>query len=321
MQIFRYEEDRLPVLILLSYFGLNLLVYFYVHNPWLLALWTLSGIIPKGWMSAWNHHHQHVMTFRQPILNRLIEIPYSLMCGITSHAWVLHHVVGHHLNYMDQTKDESRWKHLDGRTMGEIEYTFVTSFTAYWRCIQVGLRHPRHFRVFVGMGLLILAILGAFFYYNWVGALFVWLLPMIISVHMVVWATYDHHAGLESRDHFQSSYNVLDKWYNLATLNLGYHTAHHYRQAIHWSKLPALHAEIEPKIPPHLYKSAGVPFSWVYALRARLTGVQPLPPAPVLNAAAVVPESAMERAAELASDLASELASELSGTNPSHAGG
>ena len=40
--------------------------------------------------------------------------------------------------------------------------------------------------------------------------------------------------------------------YNLRTLNLGYHAAHHARPRLHWSKLPALHAEIARAIPPEL---------------------------------------------------------------------
>lgn len=289
MQFFRYSEDRIPVLILVSYFAVNLLVYFYVQNIWLLILWTLAGIIPKGWISAWNHHHQHVMTFRQPLLNRLIEIPYTLMTGISTHAWMLHHVVGHHMNYLDQSKDESAWKTPSGRTMGEVEYTFVIAATAYPRAFNVGLRHPKHFRTFLLMGLVHLSILAAFFYYDWVNALFVWLLPMIISVHMVTWATFDHHSGLDSADHFKASYNIMDKWYNMATLNLGYHTAHHYRQAVHWSKLPELHADIAKNIPPELYRPAGAPFNWFYGLRRLLTGIEAPKPLPELEPAEVRP--------------------------------
>lgn len=278
MQFFRYTEDRIPVLIVTVFFAINIVVYFTVSNPWLLLLWTMVCIIPKGWISAWNHHHQHVMTFKQAWLNRLLEIPYGLMTGIIGHGWVLHHVVGHHINYLDQRKDESRWKTLSGRRMSELEYILVTTITAYPRCIQVGLKHPRHFRPFLMMAATILAILGAAFYYNPVGALFVWLLPMIISTAAVVWATYDHHSGLETDDHFRASYNVLDKWYNLATCNLGYHTAHHYRQAVHWSRLPQLHQEIESKIGLEFYKQPGVPFSWIYRIRALLGG-KPVPDA------------------------------------------
>ena len=72
MRCFRYKEDRIPVALLLTFFALHILVFLFVRSPWLLVLWSLAAIIPKGFVCAWNHHHQHVMTLRQPLLNRLL---------------------------------------------------------------------------------------------------------------------------------------------------------------------------------------------------------------------------------------------------------
>ena len=49
--------------------------------------------------------------------------------------------------------------------------------------------------------------------------------------------------------HFDASFNNTNPLYNFMTCNLGLHTAHHYRPGMHWSLLPALHAEIESRIP------------------------------------------------------------------------
>jgi len=46
--------------------------------------------------------------------------------------------------------------------------------------------------------------------------------------------------------------------YNLFTGNLGYHTAHHHKQGVHWSKLPRLHETIQDKIPKNLYKNSAI---------------------------------------------------------------
>lgn len=88
---------------------------------WLLAAWLLLVIDPKACICSWNHHHQHLFTFHQGVLNRLLELSYAFHTGITTNAWVLHHVLGHHVNYLDQTKDESAWKRRDGSTMGELK--------------------------------------------------------------------------------------------------------------------------------------------------------------------------------------------------------
>lgn len=288
MRCFRYKEDRIPVALLLTFFALHILVFLFVRSPWLLVLWSLAAIIPKGFVCAWNHHHQHVMTLRQPLLNRLLEIPYAFLTGISSHGWVLHHVVGHHVTYLDQQRDESRWQDRRGRKMGMLVYTLVTTWTAYPRCLMVARRHPRFLPVFLGMGLLNLVILAGLLAYNPLGALLVFVLPAALALHLTVWATYSHHAGLPTDSHFVASNNVLDPWYNWATLNLGYHTAHHYRQAVHWSLLPQLHATIAHRIPKERFLPAGVPFNVIYAVQ-RWLGKRPGPPQPPREGAVVSP--------------------------------
>ena len=262
MTLFRHPEDRIPVLLFLCVFALDLTVYFTASSWWVPVLWLAVMAIPKGWISAWNHHHQHVTMFRHALPNRLLELVFGFQTGITSHGWFLHHVVGHHVNYLDQEKDESRWKRDDGSTMGEVEYALKTALTAYPRAFQVGRRYPKALRVFLAMGALQVALLGMLFWHNWYNALFVFLLPMCLSLYLTVWATYFHHVGLETKEHAEASYNILHRGYNLMTGNLGYHAAHHAKQALHWSKLPELHAKMAQDIPATLYRQPGIPFVW-----------------------------------------------------------
>lgn len=262
MTLFRHPEDRIPVLLFSCVFALDLTVYFTATSWWLPVLWFALGIIPKGWISAWNHHHQHLPMFRHALPNRLLEVVFGFQTGVISHAWFLHHVVGHHLNYLDQQSDESRWKRPDGSTMGELEYSLKTALTAYPRAFKVGLRHPRALRIFLAMGALQLGLLGLLFWHNWYNALFVFLLPMGLSLLLVAWATYFHHVGLDTQEHTGASYNILHRGYNLMTGNLGYHTAHHVKPGLHWSKLPELHAQLARDIPPTLYRQPGLPFVW-----------------------------------------------------------
>ena len=79
---------------------------------------------------------------------------------------------------------------------------------------------------------------------------------MITSLLFTAYVTYEHHSGLDTQNEFEASYNNLDPLFNRLTGNLGYHTAHHHKQGVHWSKLPALHAKIEDKIPEHLYQKS-----------------------------------------------------------------
>jgi fatty acid desaturase len=234
------------------------LLYFSLESIWLLALFWLVMIIPKGKICAWNHHHQHAPTFKKVGLNRILEVFYALHTGVTTNLWLLHHVLGHHHNYLDQTKDESRWQRKSGEVMGEIEYTLNVAGTAYFRGFKVGRRYPKLQRRFVIYTALTLALVALLVWLKPIPALFLFVLPMISGLLLTSWATYEHHANLSTDNEFEASRNNLNRFYNLTTGNLGYHTAHHYRQGLHWSRLPELHDKIKDTIPEHLIKYAAL---------------------------------------------------------------
>jgi len=253
MRVFRHREDILPVVCIVALSLLDLVVFFGARSVAVLAAWLLLVIGPKACICSWNHHHQHLSTFHPPLLNRLLEIVYAFHTGITTNAWVLHHVLGHHIHYLDQTKDESAWKRPDGTMMGEWEYTATIALTGYPRAFHVARRYPRLRGDFLGMGAVVLALLAGAFWWNWLNALFVFAIPMAAGYVITCWHTYCHHAGLDTQNPYEASHNIMNRSYNILTGNLGYHTAHHVKPKLHWAKLPAFHATIADRIPAHLY--------------------------------------------------------------------
>ncbi len=253
--MFKYSADRLPVAIFLAISFLDFCLYFLVDNVLVFAAYWFVMIIPKGKICAWNHHHQHTATFKNKALNRILEFFYALHTGVTTNLWVLHHVLGHHHNFLDQTKDESRWQRADKSVMGVMEYTFTVAATAYPRGYQVGKKHPKLQKEFIFFGVMTFAIVAALVAYKPVAAMFLFVFPMITGLLLTCWATYEHHSGLDTDNEFEASRNNLHWFYNMLTGNLGYHTAHHHKQGLHWSKLPELHESIKGKIPANLNKS------------------------------------------------------------------
>lgn len=254
--MFKYPADKIPVLIILSFSLVDFTAYFLIEELWLLVGFWLMMIIPKGVISAWNHHHQHCHVFKSNWMNRLLELFYALHTGVTTNLWVLHHNLGHHRNFLDQANDESRWKRANGEKMGMFEYTLSVFLTAYPRGYKVGKHYPKQQKQFIVFGLVTLTFLIALTIYNPLNALFIFILPMIDSLLYTSWATYGHHNGLDSQDQFASSHNITDKWFNFITGNLGLHTAHHYKQGVHWSKLPELHDQIKHKIPQECFRNS-----------------------------------------------------------------
>jgi fatty acid desaturase len=258
--VFKYPADRSRVAVFVSIFAIDVGVYLVLNNPLLLTAYFLIGILPKGAVCAFNHHHQHLPTFKKPLLNRALEIMYALQTGVSSHTWVLHHSVGHHLNYLNQETDESRWMRKDRSVMGQIEYSFVTSATSYYRAWKVGAKFPKYRRIFLVMGFLTSALIAALVSYRPMSGFFIFVLAPAFSLFGTAWATYSHHSTRSTDSHFVASTNVVQPLYNLWTGNLGYHTAHHYRPAVHWSKLRDLHAKIADQIPADAYVEAGWPW-------------------------------------------------------------
>jgi fatty acid desaturase len=254
--VIKHSADRLPVILILSLTVLDFIVYFLVDNGWLLVGYLLLGILPKGCICAWNHHHQHLPTFTVTPFNRILEQSYALHTGVTTNLWLLHHVLGHHHHYLDQNLDESRWKRKDGKTMGVIEYTLSVAGTSYYRGYLVGKKYPKQYRTHAIYSLVTLALVIGLTVYHPIQSLVIFIIPMIFGLLITAWATYDHHAGLDSQDDFLASYNNMNPVFNRLCGNLGYHTAHHFKQGLHWSKLPALHEEIKDKIPEDLYRSS-----------------------------------------------------------------
>ena len=71
MTLFRHPADRKPVAFILGLTALDFVVYFAVDSLWFFVPYFVFTLIFKGCICAWNHHHQHTMTFRQKPLNRL----------------------------------------------------------------------------------------------------------------------------------------------------------------------------------------------------------------------------------------------------------
>lgn len=263
MNAFRFKEDRWPVAIITTYFLLDVWVYATVDNLVLLSLWFVLGIFPKTNVCVWNHHHHHCRTFHNRWLNRLLEIPYGFQTGMLATTWVLHHVNGHHRHYLEQDKDTSRWQ-AEGHTISVWRYIAEGLFLTYPRAIRQGMRKPKLLRRYCAELAVSLALLTALTVYRPVPALLVFWLPMLASLIVTMRATYYHHLELSLEDPMAASRNVIDsKWLNILAGNIGYHTAHHHKCGLHWSKLPALHKELAPYIPDHCYTQTVPIYYWI----------------------------------------------------------
>jgi fatty acid desaturase len=250
--ILKYKADRGPIAYVLAIFVLRLAIWA-MATPLICAISVIPLAVLGMFIAPINHHHQHVNSFRAPWLNRLYDLVLSLQSGIGPYGWVLHHNLGHHLNYLNQrpheSPDESRWTRADGTQMGRLEYSIDLLLHHQIDIVRVGLRHPRQFRYFLLMKLPLWSLIAAGLWFRPLETALVFLLPAFLTLFHTIWATYEHHAGCAPDNHFEASRNRDNRIYNVLTGNLGLHTAHHKRPGLHWSLLPELHEKIRHQIP------------------------------------------------------------------------
>lgn len=258
-------NDFWPVVITFSVFLLQLLALF-VPQLWSILL-AVAVLYCCGTTAAFQHHHGHCAVFKKKRLNQLLDSIMSFQSGITPYAWVLHHNIGHHGNYMNQYPkqeheviDASNWTREDGSVMNRWEYVWYNRARMHKRCADVGKKAKKIFSQYILFRRLHFIFVGAllglgFWAGGWQGIISAIILFVGIPQLMVLFVfetTYDHHSGLFTEDKHEASRNILGSFYNISRLNLGYHTAHHIKPGLHWSELPKYHASIASKIPEDL---------------------------------------------------------------------
>ena len=247
--VFRHPIDAIPVAIMVSVFLAQMAVFLLVRDP-LRVLAAVAVLFPvQVNFAGMCHNHHHLNTFRHRLANRAFEVMMFLQLGMLPYGYTLHHNLGHHRHYLDQRRDPNRWRRADGTAMGSWTFAWTLFLGMYPNVIRIGRRHPRTFRKFRRMAWLCAGVLLGLFAIDPLRALLVFVLPLPGALLLQAQATYDQHAGLEGTDPLHASRSATGRFYNLRTLNLGYHTAHHLRPRLHWSKLPAFHATIAADLP------------------------------------------------------------------------
>ncbi len=251
-KLFRQPIDVWPALLISGLFAVLLLLYFFVRDPvWLIVLSVL--LLPaRVSVVAYNHNHIHCLTFVRQAPNRLLELMMFLEVGTSPFSSTLNHIVGHHTHYFNPALDTLNWRRKDGSQQGRHEFSLRTMLWHYPSCITLSRDRPSLRAKFIGYGVLSIALLAALIVHDPFAALVVFVVPMLMMLYLLKYSAYAHHSGLPLGDDFTASRTNTGRFYNWLTWNAGYHAAHHVSQAMHWSALPAYHAELAARMPAEL---------------------------------------------------------------------
>lgn len=231
-----------------------------------LIILFLLNIILVLQASLINHNHRHCGMFTSSFLNRLVDRVISLILLLPSTRLHAVHMFNHHTHYRTGEKDWASYKLVTKNSSGilrSLEYLKLSSKEMSKNRPTLDLpkgllRNQSVERI------LILIYVAALLYVNPLMTLF-WLLPScVIGLFLLLLANLVNHDNCDLQSEFNHSRNFLSSFENWFFCNNGYHTAHHLKPAMHWSKYPEFHErELMEKVAPELNKGS----LFIYSLK------------------------------------------------------
>jgi len=103
---------------------------------------------------------------------------------------------------------------------------------------------------------------------DWEKALLFVIIPQQVSLFSVLIFNYVQHVHANEESEWDHSRNFTG-FLNFLLFNNGYHTIHHHKAGLHWSKVPEAHKEIEKNINPILLERS----FWWYIFRSYILSI------------------------------------------------
>lgn len=208
------------------------------------------------------HNHMHCTVFERNDLNGILGVWLALLTGTSSIGIIQAHNIRHHgaLNSKEDfvRTDLVRFK---SPLLNLCCFPFVSIVTmmkeresdfSYWRA-RDERRHRQILREVYAIWILVSLIA----LHSVSDAVLILLLPWLIAQIFLVAVNYLQHDACDTDSELLHSRNVTGRIMNWFFFNNGFHTAHHLKPGLHWSKLPEYHFNVlEDAMPSRLnYRS------------------------------------------------------------------
>lgn len=204
-----------------------------------------------------NHNHQHHPTFVARRLNQAFGVLISLAMGVPATVVVAMHNYNHHVHnnhpadFVRASIVNFRWNLLN-----LLLFPFV-ALARYAPIKSQDIRawrttHPELYRQVMLERFVFYPTLLTLVALRPLETLLYFVLPVLFGQWGILAINHIQHDGCEPGSDYDHSRNFVGRWLNWWLFNNGYHTAHHLRPGLHWSRLPEFHAEIRQRIAPAL---------------------------------------------------------------------
>lgn len=220
------------------------------------------------------HNHNHLPIWRSKVLNSLTDYWLTIFYGFPAFGWIPTHNMNHHsLNNKEGdytiTYRFTEHNHL----LMLLTYPTVSSYYQqkpirdYLKMMR-GKDRQQFYLCLAQYGVLALWIAAALIL-DWKKAIYYVILPQQFGLFSVLVFNYMQHVHADEESDWNHSRNFTGKILNLFLFNNGYHTVHHERAGVHWSKNKEAHEKVAHLIDPSLCEKS----FWGYILRVYFGGL------------------------------------------------
>ena len=258
------------------------LIYIIITTALFVIQWVFIGVnsFIYTWylfmsvaVSVMTHNHNHLPMWQSKTLNTITDWWLTVFYGFPIFAWIPTHNKNHH-RFNNREGDDSityrvseknnfltliSYPTISGYYQQNAIFRYLKDLKAnnkekYWLCISQYV-------------ILFLWIAGAFLL-DWQKALLFVIIPQQVSLFSVLIFNYVQHVHANEESEWNHSRNFTG-FLNFMLFNNGYHTIHHHKAGLHWSKVPEAHEEIEHNIDPILLERS----FWWYIVRVYILSI------------------------------------------------
>ena len=254
----RYRADRRTLGILTSYGVLFIGGWMLSPSGPLLWAWVavLSG---NAWLCAVVAHNTvHCPVFTRRWANRAFQVWVSLSYGFPISEYIPGHNLSHHRytqareDVMRTSKVRFRWNLLNFLCFFPAVTPAILRGNARFRKLR-GEKAAAWRRQLLLEATAVWGVKVALLLVDWRKALLLLVIPHLVANYGIVTINLLWHDGCDAEHPFNHSRNFVGPLLNFLTVNNGYHGIHHLEPGLHWSLLPAAHAErVRPGLHPAL---------------------------------------------------------------------
>jgi fatty acid desaturase len=266
----RFRADIRTLGFLIAYAAL-LLFEWRLNPPFPLALLFMAATCAVSWICAVIAHNTvHSPMFKSRALNKAFQVWVSLSYGFPISDYIPGHNLSHHRytqqreDVMRTTKVNFRWNFLNFIFFAAAVSPAVLRGNAYYKR-EMGPRATVWKRQLLLEAVIVWGVKVALLLLDWKKALLYVIVPHVFANWGIVTVNFLQHDGTDQDHPVNHSRNFVGRIFNWWTLNNGYHGMHHITPGLHWSLLPAAHAQ---QVAPTIHPALDQPSLLIYCFKA-----------------------------------------------------